>query len=235
MGCSVAAGAISICWSNPIPIPNPRPARPDSPTTCSRLWSSNGSGSRWPPDNEPVACWRIALRSGGTAKPASVRWMRPILATVEAGLAGMRAWDADEDPTGETRLVEASRRERVRRRRIRNILKVVAAALVVGICVAGAFAGRQWQVAITADTKRAMAQADELLEADPQAVHNILKIVRTDPEAMKKLRLLKSQPHLPMKKLVRKCLWLSSRQPLPGRLPARPCASRKTRIRTNCY
>ena len=81
------------------------------------------------------------------------------LSTVEAGATGMRAWDADEDHTGETRLVEASRRAQARRRLTRHILSAVAAAAVVAICVSGAIAWWQWGVA-REETKEANKQAE---------------------------------------------------------------------------
>jgi formylglycine-generating enzyme required for sulfatase activity len=83
-------------------------------------------------------------------------------------------------------------------------------ALAVVVAVVAVFL---WREAKTANTKAAMAQADELLEADPQAVRNILKIVRTDAEAMEKLRLLKSQANQPVKKRVRASLALLERDP----------------------
>ena len=82
--------------------------------------------------------------------------------------------------------------------------------LTVVVAIAAVF---QWRRATTANTKRAMTQADELLESVPQAVPNILKAVRADSEAIEKLRLLGSRPDLPMKKQVRASLALLESDP----------------------
>jgi WD40 repeat protein len=72
---------------------------------------------------------------------------RADLDTVEAGVSGMRAWDAEENHKAETRLVEASRSEQARRTLTRHILRAVAAAAAVVICVSGAIAWWQWGTA----------------------------------------------------------------------------------------
>jgi len=101
------------------------------------------------------------------------------------------------------------------RQRAYALLGILALAVVVAVVAVFYWrdARRQRDQAKTANTSRAIAQAAELLEAEPQAVRNILTIVRTDSEAMEKLRLLRSQPDLPMKKLVRASLALLERDP----------------------
>jgi formylglycine-generating enzyme required for sulfatase activity len=96
------------------------------------------------------------------------------------------------------------------RRRAYALGAIVVVALVVALAAILEWreAGRQRDQATTAETNRALTQADELLEADPQAVSNILSIVRTDMQAMEKLRSLASQRDLPEKKRVRAALAL---------------------------
>jgi tetratricopeptide (TPR) repeat protein len=90
------------------------------------------------------------------------------LATVEHGAGGMRAWTADE-----TRLVEASRRERARRERLRRGLRWAAVLTVLIIAAAGGIAWRQSirarKEARTADRVTTFLTG-MLQELDPQRV-----------------------------------------------------------------
>jgi WD40 repeat protein len=82
------------------------------------------------------------------------------LATVEAGASGMRAWDAEakDDHAGETRLIEASRRARARRRFLRRSLQIAAAVAIMAVCVSGSIAWVFWGVA-RRQTEEAIKQA----------------------------------------------------------------------------
>jgi len=99
------------------------------------------------------------------------------LSTVEAGASGMRAWDADENHTGETRLVEASRREHARRRLTRQILRAVAAAAVVAICVSGAIAW--WERGIARKQAGIAAEKTKIAQEKTRLAEQNLRIAKS--------------------------------------------------------
>ena len=131
------------------------------------------------------------------------------------------------------RLEEAGRRQKLSNQRLRQgtyLLGAAAAIMVVVTSIAfyeGSVARRMGYEAITnlnkykseerlrslAQAERSLAQAEELLEADPQAVPDILTAVRKSEDAMDRLRDVRSRPGSSKKESGRAALALLETDP----------------------